>query len=76
MPNRLRENRQLNARQLEIARLIATGLTNKDIAQLIGTTEHVTKNYLKLIYDRLGFDNRLELALWYEAQRIEGEKKQ
>jgi DNA-binding CsgD family transcriptional regulator len=29
------------------------------------------KNYLRLIYDKLGLWNRVELALWYEARQHE-----
>ena len=29
------------------------------------------KNYLRVIYDKLGLWNRVELALWYEARRHE-----
>jgi len=31
----------------------------------------VVKNYLRLIYDKLGLWNRVELALWFEARRFE-----
>jgi DNA-binding NarL/FixJ family response regulator len=30
------------------------------------------KNHLRVIFDKLGFWNRVELALWYEARRHEG----
>jgi DNA-binding NarL/FixJ family response regulator len=46
-------------------------LKNRDVAQEIGTTEHVVKNYLRVIYDKLGLWNRVELALWYESRRQE-----
>ena len=36
---------------------------------MIGTSEHVIKNYLKGIFDKLGLWNRVELALWYESRR-------
>jgi DNA-binding NarL/FixJ family response regulator len=39
------------------------------VADAIGTTEHVVKNYLRVIYDKLGLWNRVELALWYESRR-------
>ena len=42
-------------------------------ADAIGTTEHVVKNYLRVIYDKLGLWNRVELALWYESRRNEPE---
>jgi len=44
-------------------------LKNKEVADAIGTTEHVVKNYLRVIYDKLGLWNRVELALWYESRR-------
>ena len=47
------------------------GLKNREVANEIGTTEHVVKNYLRVIYDKLGLWNRVELALWYEARRQE-----
>jgi DNA-binding NarL/FixJ family response regulator len=51
--------------------LVADGLKNKEVADALGTTEHVVKNYLRVIYDKLGLWNRVELALWYEARRHE-----
>ena len=44
-------------------------MKNKEVADEIGTTEHVIKNYLRVIYDKLGLWNRVELALWYESRR-------
>jgi DNA-binding CsgD family transcriptional regulator len=41
------------------------------VAEIIGTTEYVVKNHLRIIFDKLGFWNRVELALWYEARRHE-----
>src|ERR1035437_4165270 len=42
---------------------------NREVAEAIGTTEHVVKNYLRVIYNKLGLWNRVELALWYESRR-------
>ena len=61
-----------NDREQRVIELVAQGLKNKEVADEIGTTEHVIKNYLRTIYDRLGLWNRVELALWYEARRHEG----
>jgi DNA-binding NarL/FixJ family response regulator len=55
--------------QLRVIALVAQGLKNREVAASIGTTEHVVKNYLRVIYDKLGLWNRVELALWYEAHR-------
>ncbi len=56
-------------REQQVIELVAQGLKNRDVARAIGTTEHVVKNYLRAIYDKLGLWNRVELALWYEARR-------
>ncbi len=58
-------------RQQEVIALVAQGLKNSEVADLIGTTEHVVKNHLRHIYDKLGLWNRVELALWYEARKHE-----
>ena len=60
----VRESRIPTGRENHIIGLVAEGLTNKAIADAIGTTEHVVKNYLRVIYDKLGVWNRTELALW------------
>jgi two-component system nitrate/nitrite response regulator NarL len=60
-----------NEREQLVIELVAQGLKNREVAESIGTTEHVIKNYLRVIYDKLGLWNRVELALWYEARRHE-----
>jgi len=56
-------------RGYRVIELVAEGLNNKEVAEAIGTTEHVVKNYLKVIYDKLGLWSRLELALRHESRR-------
>jgi DNA-binding NarL/FixJ family response regulator len=56
-------------RENRVIELVAQGLKNYEVADAIGTTEHVVKNYLRVIYDKLGLWNRVELALWYESRR-------
>jgi DNA-binding CsgD family transcriptional regulator len=60
-----------NERERRVIALVAEGLKNHEVAEAMGTTEHVVKNYLRVIYDKLGLWNRVELALWYEARRHE-----
>ncbi len=60
-----------NEREQYIIQRVAEGCKNREIANSLGTTEHVVKNYLRVIYDKLGLWNRVELALWYEARRHE-----
>jgi DNA-binding NarL/FixJ family response regulator len=58
--------------QLRIIEMVAGGLRNRDIAESLGTTEQVVKNHLHKIYVKVGIENRLRLALWYEEQVHEG----
>ena len=60
-------------REQRVIQLVAQGLKNREVADEIGTTEHVVKNYLRVIYDKLGLWNRVELALWYESRRQQPE---
>jgi DNA-binding NarL/FixJ family response regulator len=61
--------RSLNERELRVIRLVAEGLKNSEVAEALGTSQHVIKNFLKTIYDKLGLWNRVELAIWYEARK-------
>ncbi|HEX6502118.1 MAG TPA: LuxR C-terminal-related transcriptional regulator [Terriglobales bacterium] len=54
----------LTAKESQIATLVWQGLTNRQIAKLIGTSEQVVKNYLRTTFDKLGVWSRLELALY------------
>ncbi|HWO29967.1 MAG TPA: helix-turn-helix transcriptional regulator, partial [Candidatus Acidoferrum sp.] len=64
-----RSKRSVGAHERErrVIELVAQGLNNREMAVAMGISEHVIKNKLRSIYDKLGVWNRLELALWYEA---------
>lgn len=64
-------NRTPTEREQRLIELVAQGYKNREVAEIMGTTEHVVKNYLRVVYDKLGFGNRVELALWHEARRHE-----
>jgi hypothetical protein len=51
---------------------VAERLKNRDIAEKLGIDQHVVRNYLGVIYEKIGLSNRVELALWYEARVHEG----
>jgi two-component system, NarL family, nitrate/nitrite response regulator NarL len=66
------DNRKPSPRQQHVIQLVAKGLKNREIASKLGIAEHVVRNYLSIIYDKVGVSNRVELALWYEARLHEG----
>jgi DNA-binding NarL/FixJ family response regulator len=62
-----RPKKTLTSREIEVAALVWSGLTNREIADQIGTTEQVVKNYLGFVFDKVGVWSRLELALYVAA---------
>lgn len=54
----------LTSKETLVATLVWHGLTNRQIAKQIGTSEQVVKNYLRTTFDKLGVWSRLELALY------------
>jgi two-component system, NarL family, response regulator len=50
----------LTTREVEVLRLTAKGLRNRDIARVIGRTEETVKVHLKHIMSKLGVDDRTE----------------
>ena len=67
-------NRVPSDREQQVIELVAQGHTNRGVAEALGISEYAVKNDLRLIYNKLGFWNRVELALWYEARRDERDK--
>jgi len=61
---------RLTDKELKIVALIVQGYKNKEIANRLGTTEQVIKNYLRNVYDKIGVSDRLELALFTIHHRI------
>jgi DNA-binding NarL/FixJ family response regulator len=58
----------LTMKEMQVATLVWEGLTNRQIAAIIGTSEQVVKNYLRTTFDKLGVWSRLELALYVARQ--------
>jgi DNA-binding NarL/FixJ family response regulator len=54
----------LSRREQEVVRSVAEGLSNREIAERLGLTEHTVKNYLFRIFDKLGVSKRVEVALY------------
>ena len=54
----------LSSRELEVARLVARGLTNKQIGQTLYVSERTAENHVQHILTKLGFSNRSQIAAW------------
>lgn len=55
--------RQLSEREREVLRLLATGLSNADIAQTLFLSDGTVKNYVSIIFSKLGVTDRTQAAI-------------
>jgi len=57
-------NTLVTPREEQVVALVAEGLSNREIAQELGLSEHTVKKYLFRIFDKLGISTRVELVLY------------
>jgi DNA-binding NarL/FixJ family response regulator len=65
---RVRSDEGLTAREQEVARLVAEGLTNKEIAARLQLSVRTVESHVRHVLARLGFANRTQLATWARAR--------
>jgi two-component system nitrate/nitrite response regulator NarL len=53
----------LSRREIEVAELVAEGLSNREISAQLRLSQHTIKNYLFHIYGKLGVSSRMDLVL-------------
>jgi len=63
-PRVLRERSRLTARESEVAGLVATGLTNKQIARRLRISEWTVVNHLRQVMRKLDCASRVQVARW------------
>jgi non-specific serine/threonine protein kinase len=57
----------LTARELQVARLIAGGRSNKEIAAELVISQRTAENHVEHILTKLGFTSRAQVAAWVAA---------
>ena len=55
----------LSEKEVDIIRLVADGLSNKEIAEALCLGEGTVRNYLSTILNKLYLRDRTQLAIWY-----------
>ncbi|MCS7242762.1 MAG: response regulator transcription factor [Candidatus Caldatribacterium sp.] len=58
----------LSVREREVAELIVSGKSNKEIAALLGISESTVKNHITSILKKLGAQDRVEIVLLWAKQ--------
>ena len=61
---KMNESASLSQREIEILELVATGLTNHDIAQKLEISKRTVDNHMSNILTKTKTDNRVELVRW------------
>ncbi|MCP9772552.1 response regulator transcription factor [Synechococcus sp. Tobar12-5m-g] len=58
------QHSNLSGRELEIIELVATGLTNQDIATQLMISKRTVDNHVSNIFSKTGAKNRVALLNW------------
>jgi DNA-binding NarL/FixJ family response regulator len=59
----------LTRRELQVADLIAQGLSNKDIATTLVISRRTAEGHVDRIMTKLGFSKRAQVAAWVARRR-------
>ena len=62
----------LTSRELQVARLVAGGRSNKDIAAELVISQRTAEGHVERILTKLGFTSRAQVAAWVVASRPDG----
>ena len=66
----------LTNREQAVVRLVAEGMTNRDISRQLNLSENTVRNYLFRIFNKVGSSNRMELARFAWDQQEEAKEQQ
>jgi DNA-binding CsgD family transcriptional regulator len=62
----------LTPQELKLARIVASGATNREAAERLFVSPKTVEAHLGAIYRKLGVRSRTELAAWLQDERATG----
>lgn len=68
------ETNLLTAREREVARLVAGGLSNREIGKTLVISERTVDAHVQHILNKLGFNSRAQIAAWIAASSPTAER--
>ncbi len=71
-PKRHTQPAVLTPRELQVAELVARGLSNKEIAHALVLSPRTAEGHVARLLDKLGFDSRARVAAWVAERRAGG----
>lgn len=74
MPRRRLRSERLTPRELEVARLVADGLTNRQIGIRLGISEKTAENHVDNILGKRGFVSRAQVAAWVASEAFDANR--
>ncbi len=60
----------LTARELQVLKLVARGMSNKDVADALYISENTVKNHVRHILEKLHLHSRMEAAMYAVRKRL------
>ncbi|MDP9070429.1 MAG: response regulator transcription factor [Actinomycetota bacterium] len=60
----------LTAREIEVLRLVAKGMSNREIAEELYISENTVKNHVRNILEKLHLHNRMEAVMYAMRERL------
>jgi DNA-binding NarL/FixJ family response regulator len=60
----------LTTRELEVLRLVAKGMSNRDVAEELFISENTVKNHVRNILEKLHLHSRMEAVMYAVRKRL------
>ncbi len=70
IPQESRPGIRLTRRETQLLQLVASGLSNKEIAEVLSLAESTVKNRLSLLFDKIGVKDRTQAAIFALANGV------